>query len=438
MSELADKISRFETAPYVYSYPPTRMYEPISGFSFDLPDFSQEVNLYIHIPFCKQKCTFCGYLTAIAKDGSTLQEEYVDTVAREIEMYREVLKDRVVKSVNFGGGTPSLLTVPQFERLMQALLRVNPGLLSTAREISIEATPESVEFDKFSAFKQLGLNRVSVGVESFVDSEIKSSKRHNLPIASARAIEILRRVGIPNICADLMYGLEGQTLRSFEESLRRLIALKPETIELYSTVVIPGTPLALSGRSTMSSMERFNCYNIGREMLLGAGYIHDCHLRFIRDGGGYLQQENVFAGQSLIGFGAGARTYGENMHYRNCFDSANGLGAIARYMAAIKLRKPAVETAAPLSLNEKMRRYVVYNLEHLNKSHFRAKFGLDAEEIFGGQFDELRALSLIFECEDVIHLDFAAYYYRDLIARQFFSEEVSRKELQYYARVASR
>jgi oxygen-independent coproporphyrinogen-3 oxidase len=112
------------------------------------------VNVYLHIPFCKQICAYCGYLKIVDSNG-TLQDEYVDVLTKEIEMFANILKDKNVKTLHFGGGTPSLLTPYQLGRLMKTLLKINPNILSTLKEVSIEATPGSIEYSKFSALKAL-------------------------------------------------------------------------------------------------------------------------------------------------------------------------------------------------------------------------------------------------------------------------------------------
>ena len=126
---------------------------------------------------------------------------------------------------------------------MEALLQANPHLLKTAQEISIEGTPESVEYGKFRHFQSLGINRASLGIQSLNDEEIKLSKRHNLSDISIQAVKTLKQVGIPNVVLDLMIGIEGQTVKSFEQSVLDVLKLNPETVELYALGLMPQTGL---------------------------------------------------------------------------------------------------------------------------------------------------------------------------------------------------
>ena len=431
MISLSEKISSFSPAAYVYSYPPTRLYRSVADFSIERVRFTDDVNLYVHIPFCEQKCSFCGYLTAIDRSGDQ-QEVYVDAVIREITMYRDILKNKRVTSVNFGGGTPSLLSVTQFVRIMDALRETHPQLLTTAREISIEATPESIASGKIRALLAAGLTRVSVGIQSLADDEIVRARRHNFADASRRTIETLRDLDVPNICCDLMYGLDGQTSASFDRSVTGLLALRPDTIELYATVIIPGTPMARRESSAMSHEEKYHSYERARSTLLAAGYTQDCHLRFVLPGrGAYRQQEHVFAGQSLIGFGAGARTYGIDTHYRNVFAGGDGKRAVPAYIHAIQTGNLAVTDAVLLSPEEQMRRYVIYQLEHLDMADFHTRYASSFAETFPDQRQALADLGLAEEHGAHFHLTDRGLTFRDLIAQTFFSPHTASVESGY-------
>ncbi len=432
MQTLKQAILTSSSVPYVYSYPPTRTYRPTQKFSLKDPVFSECINIYIHIPFCEQKCTFCGYLTTVTR-SETFQDSYVDCLVKEIGMFRGVISNKTITSVNFGGGTPSLLTTKQFQKIMNALLEANPLLLETAQEISIEATPESIILGKIKNWIALGLNRASIGIQTFDNQEIKLSKRHNSTAVSLKALEILKKSGVANVCCDLMYGLTGQTEESWLRSVNDLKEFQPETIELYSLVVIPGTPLALSG-SQMSSEEKLSCYELARTVLLEAGYIHDCHLRFIIPGKGfYFQQANVFQGQSLLGFGAGARSYTVNMHYRNIHNSSASRQAVTNYMQEINAGNLAVASRVMITPEEEMRRYVIYNIEHLDKNDFEQRYDTRFEDQFFQEYSELLNLGLAHDSDNVIELTPKGLAFRDVVAHQFFSKEVGSEEARYYA-----
>lgn len=417
--------------PYVYSYPTTRAYQPLSGFVLSNATFAPKVNLYIHIPFCSQKCSFCGYLTTVDAKASS-RDEYVKALIREIKRF-SYYRPLEISSLNFGGGTPMLLSEEQVAAILAQLQETFPSLGETATEISMEATPESVTDAKIANLKQLGFNRISIGVQTFDESEIRLSKRHNLSAATKRAIEIIRGNGIANLCCDLMYGLQGQTLSSWRGTVQAMLEHRPETIELYRTVVIPDSGLfRIKDAAIMSPEEKYLAYEYARAELLAAGYVQDSHLRFVLPGQGfYRQQANVFKGESLIGFGVGARTYGENAHYRNSYGQ-NGRQAISRYIEAQSKSESAIETAVYLSGEEKLRRHIIYNLESLDRKRIQELFSYDIYREHETLWNELHKLGLVRIQEATITLTDKAAYFRDTIASYFFSKRNHELESAYY------
>lgn len=431
---LKKHITEKTSFPYVYSYPTTRTYMPVSPDNLSTAIFSARVNLYIHIPFCEQKCSFCGFLTTVDSRTDS-RDEYVAAVCQEIERfaYHDHLE---ISSVNFGGGTPMLLSEEQVSKIMRQLNKSFPGLRKTAAEISIEATPESVTDSKIKNLKKLGFNRVSIGVQSFDASEILLAKRHNLPTATRNAIEIIRRHGISNLCCDLMYGLQGQTIASWQQTVNCLLEYMPETIELYRTVLIPDTGLfRIRDAAIMSPDEKYQAYEYARNKLLAAGYIQDSHVRFVLPQRGFYQQQaNVFKGESLIGFGVAARTYAENMHYRNSYGS-NGRAAIARYIAAQAAGESAIESAIILSEEEKLRRHIIYNLESLDVAQIESQYGCDIDKKFEAAWQLLKGQGLIRRMNEKIELTDKATYFRDTIAAYFFSADIASLENNYYKNI---
>lgn len=412
---------------YVYSYPTTRSYEPVSDFSITDVDFTQDINIYIHIPFCDQKCSFCGYLTVIER-LQTKRDMYVDALVKEIYSFAPYTKDKIVRSINFGGGTPSLLSQKQVEKIMNALKKVFPNFLDTATEISMEATPESIEYEKIQHLKTLGFNRMSIGIQTLHGVEIVKTGRHNSSTTSINAMKILRHSGIDNLCVDLMYGLPLQTEQTWQSTVRGILEFQPETIELYRTVIIPGTRLSRAENPTnliewkKKSLE----YSFARDILMNKGYAQDFHVRFvIPKKGFYDQQSNVFKGQSLVGFGVGARTYADNVHYRNTYSTKYSKTAIDRYVEAVNMDQPCVESAIFLTNQEKGRRHAIYNLESLDVHYLLKTYGLDIST-------EIVQSGLFTKNGNVFSLKPSEWYHRDLVAYSLFSEKNLELEKKYY------
>lgn len=411
---------------YVYTYPTTRMYDT-GVFSPNSITYTPEIHLYIHIPFCDQKCSFCGYLIAI-ETNQLKRDEYVDAVVAEILARKNDIQNHTVRSVNLGGGTPMLLSKKQIAKIMNTLLEVFPNLHATTREISIEATPESIEYDKVRFLKDVGFNRISVGIQTLDDREITSVKRHNsLPI-SLMAIETIKTVDIDNLCIDLMYGLPGQSMKTWEKGLTTIMQYIPETIELYKTVSIPKTKLFRSGQHLDRTdwQFKYDAYLLGKNMLEQYDYHQESHVRFIQPGKGfYLQQSGVFSDQSLIGFGVGARSYGKNMHTRNVYNSEKGKTAVGQYQEKVFSGKSPIQSGVLLTNHEQARRYAIHHLEVIDTAYVERAYGVNISEV-------LDESGLFKKSGSLYELPNEYWYFRDLLAYSLFSEVSLTREKNYY------
>lgn len=431
MATLRERFIKGAIAPYVYNYPPTRLYRPLAVPAIDDLAVTRRLNLYIHIPFCEQKCTFCGYLTVI-DTSADLRSRYVEALCQELRAYAPLLARCEIASINFGGGTPSLLGGDELGKILATVKEAKGSAPAPANEVSIEATPETVTRDKFSAYRAHGINRVSIGIQTLNDSEIRSVKRHNRAPISLSALAMLRAIGFPNVCVDLMYGLPGQDSASFAASVDAVIAERPETVELYGTVVIPGTALAKT-ITPFSELEKIRSYETARDRFLAAGYAQECHLRFALPGrGGYCQQENVYALETLIGVGVGARSYTERLHYRNVHDTAHSRDALRRYLDLTARGILPVERGVSMTDDELMHRYAVHRLERFDEADFYRRFGISARETFPiiKRFLEEEILR---DSGGVLILDPSLLAHRDRIAREFFSPAALSGEETYYA-----
>lgn len=423
---LKSRVEHWEFCPEIYVYPTPRMYEPVSNFSYQGLNLTDDLNVYVHVPFCKQFCSFCGYFKTIYTES--LQSQFVDAVVKEIELRRGCFEGRTVKTLHFGGGTPSLLSPLELERIIQALIRVKPDILDTSLEVSIEATPESIELDKFRGYRQAGINRVSMGVQSLVDQEVVlanrcvESDRTSYQMLS-EAFETLRGIGVPDVVIDLMIGIEGQTEESFEESLRLALTLKPETVQLYALGVMPQTALGRrKPAKLMPGKKIYDCYELGRRLFLQSGYNQDSHDRYtVHEGSGFLQGDYNIRGLSLIGLGAGSRSYSKDFHFRNTYASLNGRKALEEYMQNMSRGRHSVESGVHLDLDEQSRQYAIGHIQALNGEEFERRFGCSVEEKFGELYREMLELNLVTKEGPVWKLTPKGLLFRDLLGRQMFS-----------------
>ena len=192
----------------------------------------RNLGLYIHIPFCRTKCLYCDFCSFVSRDENE-REQYVDMLLKEIA--ERGTKEHIVDTVYFGGGTPSLLKDEQVERILSAVREY--FILDSCAEITLECNPRTHLDDGkkyFSSLKSIGVNRLSLGVQSAVDGELKLIGRGHTFAEAKKTFEDARESGFDNISVDLMFGIPSQTLESLEYSINEFIALGAEHISIYS------------------------------------------------------------------------------------------------------------------------------------------------------------------------------------------------------------
>lgn len=195
--------------------------------------------IYIHLPFCLQKCLYCDF-ASYAGCGE-YQEQYVQTVCAEIAERSGEMPAAKAATVYFGGGTPSLLSPPEIERIITALQK--NGFWREPAEVTIEANPETVTFEKLQAYRSLGIDRISFGVQSLNDEELRLCGRVHSAAQALRAVEYAQEAGFQRVSLDLIFGLPGQTLASYRNTLRRAVATGVRHISVYGLTIEQGTPL---------------------------------------------------------------------------------------------------------------------------------------------------------------------------------------------------
>ena len=196
------------------------------------------LGIYLHIPFCVRKCKYCDFLSGPAETG--VQEQYIEMLLKEMNEYKVLLGDRRISTIFFGGGTPSILNGESIFAIMEKIR--NLGEISENAEISIEANPGTVTEEKLQWWKKAGINRISFGLQSADNEELKRLGRIHTWEAFVDNYHLARKYGFENINVDLMSALPGQTVDSWKETMKKVTALNPEHISAYSLIVEEGTP----------------------------------------------------------------------------------------------------------------------------------------------------------------------------------------------------
>lgn len=269
------------------------------------------LGLYIHIPFCVRKCRYCDFCSfPITEDA---RAQYVTALVSEIEHAQT--DARKVDSIFFGGGTPSLLSVDEFRRVISAV--VDRFFVASDAEITVEMNPGTVTKEKLSAMCALGVNRVSMGLQSAHNSELSSLGRIHTYEQFLESLSLVRESGIENVNVDLMYAIPGQTAESFRETLERVIALSPSHISAYSLILEEGTPLYNERESLSfpSEEEEEIMYRMACEMLGNAGYLHYEISNYAKEGKICRHNLRYWQGGDYLGFGISAHSlyHGERL-----------------------------------------------------------------------------------------------------------------------------
>ncbi|MBQ6202410.1 MAG: radical SAM family heme chaperone HemW [Prevotella sp.] len=286
--------------------------------------------IYIHIPFCRSRCIYCGFYSTTALD---LRQRYVDALCREMEI-RGTRKeeggkrnDEEIETIYLGGGTPSQLTPSQLRQLFIYINKVYP--LTSEREITIEVNPDDVTVEFAALLQQLPVNRVSMGIQTFDDQRLRFLHRRHTSRQAIEAVSILRAAGINNLSIDLMYGFPGETLSDWQSDIDSALALNVEHISAYCLMIEEGTPLhrmlkqhngdcpLCEQRSELQGdcpqcvdeeTERQMYYTL-IDRLTAAGYEHYEISNFARPGFRSRHNSSYWNGTPYIGLGAAAHSY---------------------------------------------------------------------------------------------------------------------------------
>lgn len=199
----------------------------------------KNLGIYLHIPFCMKKCHYCDFLSAPADENT--KERYIEALKKEIFLYREDLKENIISTIFLGGGTPSLLKEKQIKEILDAIFKTY--FVQEGAEITIEANPETLTKEKLKIYKEAGINRLSIGLQSTEEEQLKRLGRIHTYEKFLESYTLAREVGFENINVDLMSALPFQTKEEWEETLRKIVNLnpKPEHISAYSLIIEEGT-----------------------------------------------------------------------------------------------------------------------------------------------------------------------------------------------------
>ncbi len=366
-----------------------------------------KAGVYLHIPFCRSRCSYCDFATGMFEGG--LADRYVKALVTEIAKWSEVTNPASVDTIFFGGGTPSLLNPTQLERILKAVR--DRFEISCDAEVTLELNPgdggetAAAQQETMRAFRRAGVNRASFGAQSFDDRELKQLGRTHSSADILTTFDHLRAAGFRNISFDLIAGLPGQTLSGWRQNLAEALKLRPDHLSLYLLDVHEGTPLAEQIRSGMRPQPDDDLagemYQLMLEEVSAAGYQHYEISNFCRPGFESRHNTKYWTGAPYYGFGCSAHSYdGGRRRWANQRDTA-------RYVQLIEENKSAVVERTELNEEEARSESIFLGLRlmrGLDLMVYRMRFGSDLREVYDADINRLVAAGLITVAEDLMRL----------------------------------
>jgi oxygen-independent coproporphyrinogen-3 oxidase len=346
-----------------------------------------KAGVYLHIPFCRSRCSYCDFATDVYKSAEIV-ESYVSAISKEIQYFPN---KEAIDTVYFGGGTPSLLSARQLETILNA---VRGGFFVTKNaEITMEMNPATVSLETLKDYKNLGVNRASFGAQTFDDAELKRLGRKHTANDVRETIELLRKAEFENVSFDLIAGLPRQTLGDWKRNLSEALKLQPEHLSLYLLEIHQNTPLAeqiRSGRQPLPDEElAAEMYEVLLETISQKGFEQYEISNFARPGYESKHNSKYWTLDAVYGFGCSAHSFdGINIRYSNERDTAKYVSLLESENSAI-VQKETIDAASE---------FIFLGLrltKGIDLDNYEKRFGVDLVEKYAEDLARLEVLQLI-------------------------------------------
>lgn len=351
----------------------------------------KEIGIYVHIPFCKSKCYYCDFCSFAKKEK--MVEEYMKCLSYEIKSKRR--DEKMVKTIYIGGGTPSCIDSSYIVKILK-LIKKYYNVYNNA-EITIEVNPGTCDVKKFKAYREAGINRLSIGLQTSNNDLLKEIGRIHTYEQYERAIKDAKEAGFSNINSDIMIGLPNQTIYDVEDTLNKLLKLNLTHISVYSLIIEDGTKLKKlieTGELELpdDEIERY-MYWYAKRRLEENGYIHYEISNFAKAGFASKHNMDCWSQKEYLGFGVNAASFENNVRYSNTDD-------INTYIENIKKHDVLKNTIIEEKMNKKdlMNEYMILGLRKINginMNRFQDKFKIPAIYIYNEKISDLCQKGLI-------------------------------------------
>lgn len=368
------------------------------------------MEIYIHIPFCIRKCDYCDFLSG--PSGPKEQADYVQALLREIQAVEEG-EGRSVSSIFIGGGTPSVLD----ERFLGDILREirNRFKMKEDAEITIEVNPGTANIGKLQAYREMGINRLSIGLQSPEDRKLKILGRIHNYGQFLETYQEARTVGFDNINIDLMSAIPDQTYEGWVKNLRTVAELEPEHISAYSLIVEEGTPFAARKLNLPDEDTEYNMYEATAQILKEYGFEQYEISNYARKGRECRHNVGYWTRQDYLGFGLGASSLYGKERFANTAD-------MKKYLENSRNPEKIREKEPSLTREDEMAEFMFLGLrmtKGISKADFQRCFGCTIESMYGEVLEKYESMELLLEKDGRIFLSREGIHVSNSIMAEF-------------------
>ncbi|MGV1063284.1 radical SAM family heme chaperone HemW [Clostridium perfringens] len=337
-----------------------------------------KISLYIHIPFCAQKCLYCDFPSFARKDH--LRKAYIEALNKEIISLREKHNNLEINTIFIGGGTPSVLEANELECLLKEVAKLN---MAKDIEYSMECNPGNLTEEKLEVMKKYGVNRISMGLQAKQDNLLKGLGRiHNYKTFKENFL-LAKKVGFNNINVDLMFGLPNQRLNEWEETLREIISLEPAHISAYSLIIEEGTAFYNLYENDKLKLpteeEERKMYHLAKKILEENGFNQYEISNYAKEGKECRHNLAYWNMDNWIGVGSAAASYINGKRIKN-------ISSVEEYINSIKDKGEAVEEIINNSKNDNMEEFMFMGLRKINgidENEFKNRFSMNINYVYG-------------------------------------------------------
>jgi oxygen-independent coproporphyrinogen-3 oxidase len=413
---------------FVANYPPFSFWQPqlanrVREVLQSPPPAGTPLGVYFHIPFCRKRCHFCYFRVYTDKNAEDIKG-YIDSGMREMERYAQTprIAGRKPKFVYFGGGTPSYLSVAQLKQLTDRMKALLPW--DEVEEVAFEAEPGTLTEGKLSALREIGVTRLSLGVENFDKHILEVNGRAHREDEIYRAYHFARQIGFPQINIDLIAGMVEETDENWQRNIAKLLELQPDSVTIYQMEIPYNTTIFKTMKDEGKLVAPVACWHTKRRWveeaftaLEKAGFTVTSATTAVRDPQKtkFVYRDDLWKGADLLGLGVASFSHLGGVHFQNLPDFES-------YTAAVRKGDLPIGRALETTAEERLIRELILQLKlgRVSKSYFTDKFHTDIGQRFGAQFSELRRRGLLTDQGDWLVLDRSALLKIDVILHAFF------------------